>query len=267
MLVYLVECVVVGVMAMRRSVQDVIDAIEAQILSGRLPVGAALPGERSLASQYDVGRPLVREALQNLTARGLIEVSPGRGAFVRSVTGFGRVDSVDLSRNATARQVVEARVTLEGQAARLAAMRANDSQIELMGAALERLASSTNHVERGQLDVAFHLTIARASGNPVIEAMLGSIAPLMVQLMMRSIFDGRTAERSHPLHVECYEAIRARDPDAAERAMIAHLRVADDTYGAGYDEPLDMDTAVFAKSLISDYGSLDALVSAVLRPD
>jgi GntR family transcriptional regulator, transcriptional repressor for pyruvate dehydrogenase complex len=216
---------------------------------------------------YDVGRPLVREALHNLTARGLLEVSPGRGTFVRSVTGFGRVDFVDLSRNATARQVVEARVTLEGQAARLAAERAHESQIALMQAALERLALSKNPVERGQLDVAFHLTIARASGNPVIEAMLGSIAPLMVQLMMRSIFDGRTASRSHPLHLECFEAIRARDPDAAERAMVAHLRVADETYGEGYDEPLDLETAVFAKSLISDYGSLDALVTAVLRPD
>lgn len=251
----------------RLSLVDVIDSIASDIVTGRFATGAALPGERALASSLGVSRPLVREALANLAGRGLVEISPGRGTFVKSVTGFGRLDSIDLMRYSTARQVVEARVILESQAARLAAERATPAQIELMTAALDRMDSSRDPVERGRLDLAFHLTIARASHNPVIEAMLRSIAPLMVQLMMRSIGDGTTASLSHPLHYECLNAIRDRNPEEAEKAMIKHLRVADASYGEGYDDLIDVAAARYAQSLVERYGSLEALVAAVLKDD
>ncbi len=252
-------------MATRPTAADIRDAIESDILTGRLPVGATLQGERMLASAHGVGRPMVREALRSLAGRGLVEISPGRGTFVKGVTGFGRLDSVDLMRESTARQLVEARVILESQTCRLAAVRATELEIEVMAATLKRLSMSMEAVERSRLDLAFHLTIARASHNPVLEAMLRSIAPLMVELMMRSIGDGTTAELSHPRHQECLEAIRHQDGDAAERAMVAHLRVADVSYGEGYDDLLDVTAVEHARTLVRDYGSLDALVKAVLQ--
>lgn len=254
-----------GIAEGRLSPADVILGIESEITSGRLPLGSMLPGERALALAYGVSRPLVREALRNLVGRGLLEVRPGRGTFVTGVTGFGRLDSGDLMRQSTARQVVEARTILESQAARLAAERASEHEISLMAATLERLEASVTPVERGRLDLAFHLTIARASRNPVVEAMLRSVAPLMVELMVRSIGDGTTARLSHPFHRECLEAIKARDGDRAEAAMAAHLRVADMSYGEGYDDPLAATTTRYAQSLVEDYGSLDALVEAVLH--
>ncbi len=251
-------------MAPRPTAADIRDAIESDILTGRLPVGATLQGERALASAHGVSRPMVREALRNLAGRGLIEISPGRGTFVKGVTGFGRLDSVDVMREATARQLVEARVILESQTSRLAAARATEREIEIMSAALERLSQSTEVVERGRLDLAFHLTIARASHNPVLEAMLRSIAPLMVELILRSLGDGTTAKLSHPRHQECLDAIRRGDGDAAEEAMVAHLRVADTSYGEGYDDLLDVAASRYARSLVEGYGSLDALIEAVL---
>lgn len=251
--------------AKRMSVDDLVDFIESDIVSGRFAVGAALPGERLLAARHGVGRPLVREAIRMLKARGLLDIEPGRGTYVRSSVAIGRFDSIDLSRRATARQVVESRVIIEAETARLAAERATDSQISLMQACLERFEDTTDHVQRGQLDLTFHLSIARASHNPVLEAVLSSIAPLMVQLMMRSMGDGETARRSHPWHQVCLDAVIRRDGDAAAEAMEAHLRVADDTFGDGYDDPLDMTTNTYARALISSYGSLDNLVDAVLR--
>jgi GntR family transcriptional regulator, transcriptional repressor for pyruvate dehydrogenase complex len=248
----------------RLSVDQLVDLLETEILSGRLPTGAALPSERNLSTEYGVGRPLVREAIRSLASRGLVETSPGRGTYVHRGGRFGPLDSVHLARHATARQVVEARVSLESQTAGLAAERATPEQIELLTTLLERVGSTRDPVERSRLDLAFHLSVARASNNPVLEAMLASIAPLMVQLMMRSIGDGRTAERSHPLHWECLDAIRASDRVAASAAMEAHLRVADDTFGDGFDDPIQLGASNYARSLVTDYGSLDALVEAVV---
>lgn len=246
------------------SVADLVQLIETGIISGDFPLGEALPGERSFATTYSVGRPLVREAIQSLAARGLVEISPGRGTFVKQVTSFGQFDAVGLAMHSTPRQVVEARVTIESQTTRLAAARATDVQLGLMEAALDRMEHASDQVERVSLDMAFHLTIARASNNPVLAAMLASIAPLMAQLIMRSIADGHTAGRANPLHRKCLEAIRAGDADLAEEVMVSHLRVADSTFGSDYDEQLDTTTSLHARQLVASYGSLDALVAAVL---
>jgi GntR family transcriptional regulator, transcriptional repressor for pyruvate dehydrogenase complex len=248
----------------RPTVDQLVDLLETEILSGRLESGASLPSERTLSTDYGVGRPLVREALKSLASRGLVETSPGRGTYVHRGGRFGPLDSVHLARHATARQVVEARVSIESQTAGLAAERATPEQIELLVTLLERVGSTRDPVERSRLDLAFHLSVARASNNPVLEAMLASIAPLMVQLMMRSIGDGRTAEQSHPLHWECLEAIRSSDRASASSAMEAHLRVADLTFGEGYDDPIQLGASNYARSLVTDYGSLDALVEAVV---
>lgn len=254
-----------GVFKKRLSVADLVDVLELEILSGRLAINAALPSERQLGLDHGVGRPLVREALQHLAARGLIEIAPGRGSFVRQLTGFGPLEAVQLSRYATARQVVEARVFLESAAAGLAAQRATPAQKDVMRALLERMDIATDPIGRSQLDLAFHLCIARASGNPVLESMLASVAPLMVQLMMHSMGDGRTAEQSHPLHWECLRAIEAGDAPAATQAMARHLGVADQTFGDSYDQPIQLSATNHARSLVEDYGSLDALVDAVLE--
>jgi GntR family transcriptional regulator, transcriptional repressor for pyruvate dehydrogenase complex len=248
----------------RPSVDQLVDLLETEILSGRLATGETLPSERSLSTQHGVGRPLVREALRSLASRGLVQTSPGRGTYVHRSGRFGPLDSVHLARHATARQVVEARVSIESQTAGLAAERASGEQVTLLYELLERISATRDPVERSRLDLAFHLTIARASNNPVLEAMLASIAPLMVQLMMRSIGDGETAVRSHPLHSDCVDAIRAGNRAAASAAMEAHLRVADVTFGEGYDDPIQLGASNYARSLVTDYGSLDSLVEAVM---
>ena len=249
----------------RISVKDLIQLLEIGIMSGKHEAGSLLPSERSLAATYQVGRPLVREALRSLAGRGLVQISPGRGAFVRDAEEFGQFSSIGVARRTTPRQVVETRIALESPAARLAAKHASPDQVELMETTLKGLVEATDSITQVRLDLAFHLTIARSSQNPLLAGLLHSLAPLMVQLMMRSIWDSWTAKRSGPKHQECFEAIKQGDGTRAANAMASHLRVAEDTFGEEYDSPLDVTTSIHAQTLVAKYGSIDALVAAVLE--
>ena len=216
--------------------------IEGQILSGSLAPGDRLPSERRLAGQFFVSRPVVREVLRGLAERGLIEIAPSRGAFVSGVSSLAGLRPLDVlyrRRGATARQISEVRLVLEAEAASLAAERAELEQVDDLRARLERLEASHEPIETVRADLAFHLGVAAASRNPVIEAMLGSIATFTMELMVRSLGDPEVTARSAPYHKKIYEAIAARDPISAREAMRAHLSVARDTYGLDYDRNLD----------------------------
>src|SRR5215213_6954504 len=92
------------------------DHLEEQILAGNLAVGAKLPSERQLAERFGLSRPLVREALRGLVERRLVEVEPGRGAFVRGAHATDAAHELGLlvrRHPATPRQLVEARTMLE----------------------------------------------------------------------------------------------------------------------------------------------------------
>ena len=107
-------------------------AISDGIVAGEPPPGDMLPSERTLATTYGVSRPLIREALRSVEEMGLIETRPGRGTFVRSEAAPGvhrGVGVAILRRGATASQLSEARITLECEAASLAATRATPADL------------------------------------------------------------------------------------------------------------------------------------------
>jgi GntR family transcriptional repressor for pyruvate dehydrogenase complex len=243
----------------RRITQTIAD----DIVYGRLQPGDQLPSERALAVRFGVGRPLVREALRSLDELGLIETHAGRGTFVRSSSAAGVHRQVGLAirrRGVTAAQLSEARIVLESEAAGLAAERATAEDLERLGAALRDLehAQGIGHVQR---DLAFHLAIAAAAHNPVIEMMLESIAPLTAALMTRSVGDPEVMRRSQPYHGIALEAIRRRDPAAARAAIVAHLTVARDLYGDDYERSVDS----LAQRAMAERGSLTSLDDVVTQ--
>ncbi len=127
-----------------------------------------LPPERALAARYGVSRPLIREALRSVEELGLIETRPGRGTFVRSeaVTGMHRgVGVAILRRGVTAQQLSEARLTLECEAASLAATRATPEDLASLAVALERLEQSES-IEHVRNDLVFHLGHRRSGPQP-----------------------------------------------------------------------------------------------------
>lgn len=217
--------------------------IEEQILSGRLASGTKLPSERQLAEQMGVSRPVVREALRELTARKLVEVVPGRGAFVREARctdGATGMAALLRRHQTTPRELVEARTMLECEAASLAATRAEETDLAAIEDALTRFDAASGVLEQARYDLAFHLAVASAAHNPVIATMFGAITESTVEMMLRSLGDIEVARSAVPLHRAVAAAIEAREPRQARAAMADHLSVAARTYGEDFDRSLDV---------------------------
>ncbi len=221
---------------------ELVDAIEARILAGDLPAGAKLPSERQLADRFGVSRPIVREVLRTLAERNLIDVLPARGSFIRDPRVTDAAGTLDLHyrrSQATPRDLVEARTMLESTAAEVAAARSNPDDIEAIDDAIATFDRATTVIERVHADLAFHFAIARASHNPVIETMFGSIANLTLNLMLRSLSDAEVTRESIPFHREIRDALHRHDPQRAGDAMRAHLAVAARLYGDDYERTID----------------------------
>jgi len=239
-----------------------------RVLSGDLAAGDRLDSERHLALEFGVSRPMVREALRSLIERGLIEVEPGRGAFVRGDTGPRRFQPLDLEyrrRGTTARQLSEARMMLETEAVALATEHADARDFAFLEVALERLETSKTPLDRIRNDLNFHAALVAASHNPLIETMFASIQGLSVELMVRSEGDPEIVRKGAPYHRIAYEAIRGRDPIAARAAIQAHLSVPASTFGDDYDRSLDT-TAARALRLVGSGEGMEEFLRAVL-PD
>ena len=253
-------------MVIRRSGDTIADELAEGILAGRWPAGSRMPSERQLTREFGASRPVIREALRSLLERGLIEVQAGRGTFVREPDALATAGSIDLHfrrSGVTARQLSEARLMLETEAAGLAAERASEADLTELRAALDRLEHAASPVEQVRGDLAFHLTLARAAHNPVIEMMFRSIAGLAVELMVRSAADPAVLGRSGPFHRAALEAVDAHDREAARAALQAHLGVAAQTYGGDYDRNLDT-TAFRALRLLGQSPDLSRFIRSVL---
>jgi GntR family transcriptional repressor for pyruvate dehydrogenase complex len=240
--------------------------LEEELLSRGVQPGTKLPSERQLATRFGVSRPVVREALRSLVERGLIEISPGRGAFVRAMrmTDAARpLDALYRRQNATPRDLVEARLMLEREAAGLAAERAERDELEAMGRVLERFDQSTDVIERARCDVAFHALIARMSHNPVIATMFSSIATLTFELILRSLSDPTVSREGLPYHREIYEAIKDRDPTRARMAIEGHLVIASRRYGDDLDQRLDIVARRELDRLFGRSVSLEAIIAEI----
>ena len=166
----------------RRTFEEAAEQIADKVRSGELRPGDKLPAERDLALRMEISRPTLREAVKVLVDAGLIEVrrGPGGGMFVAT-----DVVPVDLVRHATelrlseAASVLEARRLIEPQVARLAHARAGDAElapleqsIEMMRAIVARGYRPEDEDRFLQLDVQFHLALARAAANPTLETLL-----------------------------------------------------------------------------------------------
>lgn len=204
----------------------------ASILRGEIPTANALPSEEELASQFDVSRPVVREAVKELAMLGLVESRQGRSTRVTpseqwnlfapellaARSELGAVDDFLL-------ELLELRRLVETGAAALAAARASDADITRMSVEFERMEASLNDLERfTDCDIAFHDALLAATGNHLLIRLIETIGPVLRLGRMISI-----QRREHgPLdsqlgHRRVLEAIRSGDPEAARLAMREHL--------------------------------------------
>jgi GntR family transcriptional repressor for pyruvate dehydrogenase complex len=198
-----------------------------QISSGALRPGDKLPPERELAEKLGVGRTTVREAFKLLTLGGLLVARRGDGTYVRNeFTSLisRQIEWPVLLSVQEIDNIVEVREALEVKAARLAAVRATPEEIERIGVFREFLKIEGRDVEREtDLDLQFHRAIADASHNELLSHLMLSLQNILRQYIAIANQMTERLETTVAEHRAVYEAIAARDSDAAEQAMMKHL--------------------------------------------
>jgi GntR family transcriptional regulator, transcriptional repressor for pyruvate dehydrogenase complex len=205
---------------------EVARALLDAVFSGQITPGTRMPSERQLAESFGVGRFVVREALKSLGLLGLLEVRQGDGTYVRPPDSSLLPRVVEwglLVGEQRTSDLVETRQHLEPVTARLAAERRSDADLTTIKAHLDGMRDATDNDVFVDADVAFHLSIAEATGNRVLSNMLSSIASLLNVWIRNVIEAAESLEPSYLEHVPIYDAIAERDSGAAGEAMRLHM--------------------------------------------
>lgn len=209
-------------------VDKIIRQIRNLITSGQLKLGDRLPSERKLSEKFGIGRSSVREALQKLTFYGILKTLPQSGTVVAGIgiTALeGLISDVLKIENSDFASLIETRVLLEVEAARLAAERRTEKDIVNIQQALTAYEYKVNHGEQGvKEDLMLHLTIAEASKNKVLKSLMLIITPDIINSFINLDIckDGRSYQALEE-HKEILNHIIAQNADKAAQSMRIHL--------------------------------------------
>lgn len=217
-----------------RVFQEVVEQIQNAILSGKIAPGEKLPPERELKESFGVSRGTLREAFRVLEQKGLIDIQLGAagGAMVRKITTGLVTDSLSLllrNQQVPVDQLQEFRMDIESNIAQLAAERAADADIRELNTILEGARKSLDE-ELGweayvEADAAFHMALARISGNTVY-AFIQCAIHENINLYYAEYLEHE--ERELRIHLQDLEALAKavadHDATAARKTMICHLR-------------------------------------------
>jgi DNA-binding FadR family transcriptional regulator len=213
-------------------IDAVAERIQEAILAGEYAPNSKLPAEDGLSAEFDVSRPVVREALALLRERGYVRTYNGKGTFVRqseigTVTeGLLRNLRPHVGRDISVDDLFEARRTIEVAAVRLAAERAANDDLDRLRDQIERMriAAPDDPAAYTAGDVGFHVAIAQATQNPLFPLLLSPLVDLIVRGMYQSVTAHRSARASgvadHSVILDC---LSSNDGDGAASAMDAHL--------------------------------------------
>jgi DNA-binding FadR family transcriptional regulator len=207
--------------------QDLAD----QINSGAYKTGDRLPPERELATQLQVSRTTVREALLALEIMRFVEIRVGSGVFVLSEGQRDREQGNLVKEEAVGPyEVLEARRLIEGFAAYSAAQKIDAETLKELEAANDRMAKAINDIPQfDAADADFHALIARASGNALIEIYVSQLWS-MRQSKLWTTWYAKTRkvenrQRSIEHHSQIISTLKRGHADMAQTAMRAHLDV------------------------------------------
>jgi len=225
----------VGAPRAPRAYDVVLDWLEDALRDGDLHAGDQLPGERELSARLGVSRAAVREALRVLEALGAVVQRTGSGpsagttlvaAPADALTRFLRLHvqlaSIDLP------DVIRARIALERESARLAAVHADAADLDELDSLVRAMGASDVAADAfNELDTAFHIAIARATASPLVSeltiALRAAMRPNLLAALAGEPDLGGVERRLHEEHAGIRDAIRARDPDRAAVLVDEHI--------------------------------------------
>ncbi|PKO38949.1 MAG: GntR family transcriptional regulator, partial [Betaproteobacteria bacterium HGW-Betaproteobacteria-6] len=211
----------------------VASTLERRILEGSLKAGDRLPPERELAAELGVSRPSLREAIQKLASKGLVQSKQGGGTYVTDALESSFFDPwQDMMGNYPnlREDMLEFRRMLEGQAAEWAAERATDADLQRLDQTFETLQAafeSDNTQKRSDADIAFHQAVGDASHNVLLGHLSAALLRLMHDNIRLNLGELKTVPAASRLlmsqHAAIHSAVRERKPQAARSAAETHI--------------------------------------------
>jgi len=213
-----------------KRVPDLIaETLVAQIKSGGLRVGDALPTERELCERFSTSRPTVREALSQLQQRGFLETGVGKrpraaAPSIEDVLSAAAGHIGDILGNVeSAAHLEQMRQFIEAGAVRVAAVKASNIEVAKMRGALDANFAAIGTDDFMGTDIAFHRSIVAVVGNPIILKLHDMFVRSMIA--QRPSLDERRPydEMAYEEHRKIYEALLAGDVVVATNLIDAHL--------------------------------------------
>ena len=215
----------------RKSLIDsIVEEIKDKVISGELKDGDMLTSQDVLAKSMGVSRASLREAFNRLKLMGLIETKQGSGTFVKKTTPSDFMNSLTsllIMDQASAAELLDARLHIESAVAALAAKNASDEDLKKMKRVLDGM---ENDFRSGNIesfiakDIQFHTFLAESSKNRVLVKVVEIIRDILHQFI-KKFFDTVPSSLTTAIeyHTNIYEAIKQHDPEAARNHMEGHI--------------------------------------------
>ena len=223
----------------RKKLSDqVFERLWAMIEAGEFAAGDTIPSERALMERFGVGRPAVREALQMLANKGVITISHGERSRVNALTAGAAIEQIEdiaklllSSQPSNLEYLKQLRKIVEAGTVAIAAQNRSEADIaDLRALAARQRAQVGEEQAFVQTDIAFHVRIAKATGNPLLEAVTQAMLSWLFAYYKPLLrWEGREATTLRE-HDAIVDFLAAGDAANAARMMEDHLNRSDPLY-------------------------------------
>jgi DNA-binding FadR family transcriptional regulator len=222
----------VPVRRVRKAYEQVADQLRELIMTGQLAPGERLPNEALLAREFGVSRATIREALRVLAAQNLLRTAKGAGGgsyvtipTVDHISEFLRsnINLLTESQDVTLAELIEARLLLEVPAARLAAERRSEADLDRLRESIPGEPLKLNTQEQFAYNKGFHSALVETCGNTLLYIAAQPVFSALQTNLARSALGRRFHREINQHHRLITEAIEACDADAAAAQMESHL--------------------------------------------
>ncbi|MDN5288137.1 MAG: Transcriptional regulator, GntR family [Mucilaginibacter sp.] len=199
----------------------IVNQMKEDVTGGKYKPGEKIPAEPELMKLYNVGRSTIREAIKTLAISGILKVQQGSGTFVN--TSFQGVSMEQRLRRADFDEINAVRAFLEKEIVKLATLNHTEAQLAEIEKNLEKrklAIQSEKAQECAEADIAFHMSIANASGNTVLSDLYHSFT-----LIMRNFFIARDVQgishfaMNHYLHEQLFKAIKSKKVNQSQAVL------------------------------------------------
>lgn len=212
--------------------------LEEGVLRGEWNIDTRLPAERTLAAMFGVARSTVREAIQRLVSKGLLETRPGSGVYVasrRQTAGAAAPWLQLIAESPPLREeMLEFRTVFECAAARFAAHRATRDERQALERIVRKMRDAVLDADvdaEARADAEFHATLTTAAHNRMLDQFYGSVIAVLRDHIARNTYDATLNNVNASTqslirlrqHESIYDAISEGNADAAQRAMLEHI--------------------------------------------